>query len=81
MNIHCEIASGITTNTLNSKTGGSTWEKEKKKNEEERLRLEKEEEIENETQNEKLVLSDYIPESYLYDDENGEMDDEIDLIE
>ena len=39
------------------------------------------EEIENETQNEKLVLSDYIPESYLYDDENGEMDDEIDLIE
>ena len=32
MNIHCEIASGITTNTLNSKTGGSTWEKEKKKN-------------------------------------------------
>ena len=39
------------------------------------------EEIENETQNEKLVLSDYIPESYLYDNENGEMDDEIDLIE
>ena len=35
------------------------------------------EEIENETR----VLSDYIPESYLYDDENGEMDDEIDLIE
>ena len=31
-NTHCEIASGITTNTLNSKTGGSTWEKEKKKN-------------------------------------------------
>ena len=30
MNIHCKIASGITTNTLNSKTGGSTWEKEKK---------------------------------------------------
>mgnify|MGYP001066001440 CR=1 FL=1 len=35
MNIHCEIASGITTNTLNSKTGGSTWEKEKKKKKEE----------------------------------------------
>ena len=39
------------------------------------------EEIEDEIQNEKLFLSDYIPESYLYDDENGEMDDEIDLIE
>ena len=38
------------------------------------------EEIEDEIQNEKLFLSDYIPESYLYDDENGEMDDEIDLI-
>ena len=39
------------------------------------------EEIEDGIQNEKLFLSDYIPESYLYDDENGEMDDEIDLIE
>lgn len=38
-------------------------------------------EIEDEIQNEELFLSDYIPESYSYDDENGEMNDEIDLIE
>lgn len=39
------------------------------------------EEIEDEIQNEGLFLSDYIPDSYSYDDENGEMDNEIDLIE
>ncbi|QNL37779.1 MULTISPECIES: hypothetical protein [Bacteroides] len=39
------------------------------------------EEIEDEIQNEELFLSDCIPESYSYNDENGEMNDEIDLIE
>ena len=39
------------------------------------------EEIEEEIQNEELLLSDCIPESYSYNDENGEMNDEIDLIE
>ena len=39
------------------------------------------EEIEDEIQNEELFLSDCIPESYSYNDETGEMNDEIDLIE
>ena len=71
--------------------GSSCFQQEMKRNQQYRdnyaccddidVNIDLAEEIENETQNEKLVLSDYIPESYLYDNENREMDDEIDLIE
>ena len=80
-----------TMNLFKALFGSSFFQQEMKRNQQYRdnyaccddidVNIDLAEEIENETQNEKLVLSDYIPESYLYDNENREMDDEIDLIE